>query len=83
MYGIKSEKNVNEETSLEPLTDYPKFKAECEVILNKEKNKTNVVTLRPAIVCGFSPRQRLDVIVNILMNLAYFKKKFLFLVDRS
>lgn len=76
VYGIKSEKNVNEEMSLEPLTDYSKFKAECEVILNKEKNKNfNVVTLRPATVCGFSPRQRLDVIVNILTNLAYFKKE--------
>lgn len=76
VYGIKSEKNVNEEMSLEPLTDYSKFKAECELILNKEKNNNfNVVTLRPATVCGFSPRQRLDVIVNILTNLAYFKKE--------
>lgn len=76
VYGIKSDKNVNEEMSLEPLTDYSKFKAECEVILNKEKNNNfNVVTLRPATVCGFSPRQRLDVIVNILTNLAYFKKE--------
>ena len=76
VYGIKSEPNVNEEMSLEPLTDYSKFKAECERILNDSKtNEFQVATIRPATVCGFSPRQRLDVIVNILTNLAFFKKE--------
>ena len=67
VYGIKSEPNVNEDMSLEPLTDYSKFKAECERILNDSKtNEFQVATIRPATVCGFSPRQRLDVIVNII-----------------
>lgn len=76
VYGIKTEKDVNEEMSLEPLTDYSKFKAECEKILNNSKSSNfKVATIRPATVCGYSPRQRLDVIVNILTNLAYFKRE--------
>ncbi len=76
VYGIKTEQNVHEEMSLEPLTDYSKFKADCETILNNSKtNEFQVATIRPATVCGFSPRQRLDVIVNILTNLAFFKKQ--------
>jgi nucleoside-diphosphate-sugar epimerase len=72
VYGVKIEKNVNENMSLEPLTDYSIFKADCEKILFKYKSKDFVtVTLRPATVCGYSPRQRLDLVVNILTNLAY------------
>ena len=41
VYGIKDEPNVNERMSLEPLTDYSKFKADCETILLK--NKSNVI----------------------------------------
>jgi nucleoside-diphosphate-sugar epimerase len=75
VYGIKSELTVNEKMSLEPLTDYSKYKAMCEDILLKYSNKNfNVTILRPATVCGYSPRQRLDVIVNILTNHAYNKK---------
>jgi nucleoside-diphosphate-sugar epimerase len=76
VYGIKKEKNVSEDMSLEPLTDYSKFKVQCEKILFsfKEKNFTPII-IRPATVCGYSPRQRLDVVVNILTNLAYHKRK--------
>ena len=76
VYGIKKEKNVNEEMSLEPLTDYSKFKADCEKILSeyKEKNFCQTV-IRPATVCGYSPRQRLDLVVNILTNLAFHNRK--------
>tara|TARA_Y100000590_G_scaffold18275_1_gene21740 strand:+ start:4855 stop:5835 length:981 start_codon:yes stop_codon:yes gene_type:complete len=75
VYGIKNEKNVHEDMLLEPLTDYSKYKAECEKILNKHisENFTPVV-IRPATVCGYAPRQRLDVVVNILTNLAYHKR---------
>ena len=74
VYGIKEEKDVHEEMTLEPLTDYSKFKAECETILsNFHDDDFITVTLRPATVCGYSPRQRLDVVVNILTNLAYHK----------
>ena len=72
VYGIKDEENVDETFSLEPLTDYSKYKAECEKIL-KEYQSPNFTTtiLRPATVCGYSPRQRFDLVVNILTNLAY------------
>lgn len=76
VYGIKTDLDVHENMELEPLTDYSKFKAECEKILfkNMSENFTPIV-IRPATVCGFSPRQRLDVVVNILTNLAYHKKE--------
>ena len=76
VYGIKKEKNVNEEMSLEPLTDYSRFKADCEMILNEyQADDFTTVTLRPATVCGYSKRQRLDVVVNIFCNLAYNKRE--------
>ena len=74
VYGVKEEPDVHEEMVLEPLTDYSKFKAKCEEILAEyQAEDFTTVTLRPATVCGFSPRQRLDVIVNIFANLAYNK----------
>ena len=74
VYGIKNEKNVHEDMSLEPLTDYSKFKVECESILSRyNSDDFTTVTIRPATVCGYSKRQRLDVVVNILTNLAYHK----------
>ena len=76
VYGVKSEPNVSEEMSLEPLTDYSRFKAECEKILaNYQAPDFTTVTIRPATVCGYSRRQRLDVVVNILSNLAFHKRK--------
>ena len=76
VYGIKDEKDVHEDMSLEPLTDYSKYKAECETILQKYKSENfTPIIIRPATVCGYSPRQRLDVVVNILTNLAYRKRK--------
>jgi nucleoside-diphosphate-sugar epimerase len=76
VYGVKKEKNVNENMSIEPLTDYSKFKAYCEKILLEfnDKNFTTTI-LRPATVCGYSPRQRLDLVVNILTNLAYHNRE--------
>lgn len=76
VYGIKQEDNVSEELDLEPLTDYSKYKALCESILNNYGDDNfEVVSLRPATVCGRSKRQRLDVVVNILTNHAYNNKK--------
>ena len=75
VYGVKDQANVTEDMTLEPLTDYSKFKAECERILTKYHDECfTTVTIRPATVCGYSPRQRLDVVVNILSNLAYHKR---------
>ena len=66
--------------SLKPLTDYSKFKADCEKILfNYNSKEFTTIVIRPATVCGFGPRQRLDVVVNILTNLAYHKRKILVL----
>lgn len=76
VYGIKSEQDVHEEMKVEPLTDYSQFKADCETILFRYQSpKFTTVTIRPATVCGYSPRQRLDVVVNILTNLAYHNRK--------
>ena len=76
VYGIKDEQNVHEEMELEPLTDYSVFKAYCEQILAEyQTNDFTTTTIRPATVCGYSPRQRLDVVVNILTNLAYHKRE--------
>ena len=76
VYGLKKEQNVDEEVRLEPLTDYSKYKVECEKILfNYQSDNFTTVVTRPATVCGYSPRQRLDLVVNILTNLAYHKRE--------
>jgi len=75
VYGIKEEPNVHEDMSLEPLTDYSFFKMNCEQVLAEyQSDNFTTTTVRPATVCGYSPRQRLDVVVNILTNLAYHKR---------
>ncbi len=67
VYGVKEEENVTETLSLEPLTDYSKYKALCEEHLDKRSTKGfTTLTIRPATVCGYSPRLRLDLTVNIL-----------------
>lgn len=69
VYGIKEGVEVTEDLELEPLTDYSKFKALCEEELMAERAPGfAVLVLRPATVCGYSPRLRLDLTVNILTN---------------
>ena len=69
VYGVKEEERVTEELSLEPLTDYSKFKSICEeVILEKNSSNFMCTVLRPATICGVSTRQRFDLSVNILTN---------------
>lgn len=76
VYGIREEDNVTEDLKLEPLTDYSKYKALCEDVLLKAKEPGfTVLVLRPATVCGYSPRLRLDLSVNILTNHAVNKGK--------
>src|SRR5262245_55546592 len=71
VYGVKKEEQVTEELALEPLTDYSKYKALCEdVLLKMQAPGFTTVVLRPATVCGYSPRLRLDLTVNILTNYA-------------
>jgi nucleoside-diphosphate-sugar epimerase len=76
VYGVKDEENVTEEMALKPLTDYSKYKALCEeILLRYSTNEFVCLVLRPATVCGFSSRQRLDLVVNILTNHAVNKGK--------
>ena len=74
VYGISEKLDVKEDHPLVPLTLYNKYKGLCEPILFKHTNENFVgVVYRPATVCGYGPRQRLDVSVNILTNLAVNK----------
>jgi nucleoside-diphosphate-sugar epimerase len=76
VYGVKEVENVTEELALEPLTDYSKYKALCEDVLLKERVPGfTTLILRPATVCGYAPRLRLDLTVNILTNHAVNNKK--------
>jgi nucleoside-diphosphate-sugar epimerase len=69
VYGIKDEPEVTEDLPLEPLTDYSKYKALCEEYLQTAATTDFIVTtIRPSTVCGYSPRLRLDLTVNILTN---------------
>ncbi len=75
VYGIKDTPNVTEDLTLEPLTDYSKYKALCEDVLNENRRPGfATLVLRPATVCGYSPRLRLDLTVNILTNHAYHNR---------
>jgi len=67
VYGVKPDQDVTEDLPLEPLTDYSKYKALCEeVLLKKRAPGFAALILRPATVCGYSPRQRLDLAVNVM-----------------
>jgi nucleoside-diphosphate-sugar epimerase len=69
VYGVKKEERVTENLSLEPLTDYSKFKALCEeVLMDAREPGFETLILRPATVCGYAPRLRLDLSVNIMTN---------------
>lgn len=76
VYGVSDQPNVTEEHPLLPLTLYNKYKGMCEPLLFKHQSEDFVcVTIRPATVCGYSPRMRLDLSVNILTNHAVNKGK--------
>ncbi len=67
VYGISDKKNVREDHPLVPLTAYNKFKGMCEPLLfNYSSDDFETVIFRPATVCGYSPRMRFDLSVNIL-----------------
>lgn len=76
VYGIKEDTEVTEDLPLEPLTDYSKYKAMCETdLLAAREPGFAVMIVRPATVCGYSPRLRLDLTVNILTNHAVNNNK--------
>ena len=74
VYGVSKEKHVTEDHPLVPLTLYNKYKALTEPFLLKHiDNKFEGVVIRPATICGYAPRLRLDLSVNILTNFAVNK----------
>jgi len=66
VYGISDKEKVTEETDLVPISEYNKTKMIAERVFLSYKDKMKVYCVRPATVCGVSPRMRLDVSVNIL-----------------
>lgn len=66
VYGVKEEEQVTEELSLEPISEYNKTKMVSERVLLSYSEDMTVQIVRPATVCGLSPRMRLDVAVNML-----------------
>jgi len=76
VYGVSDAPEVTEQHPLVPLTDYNKFKGMCEpLLLRHQSPEFTTVVIRPATVCGYSPRMRFDLTVNILTNHAVNKGK--------
>lgn len=76
VYGVSDSKDITENHPLVPLTLYNKFKGMCEPLLLKHiSNDFEGVVFRPATVCGYSPRMRFDLSVNILTNYAVRKNE--------
>jgi len=76
VYGVSDAPEVTEEHPLVPVSDYNKYKGLSEPLLRRHDDKNFVtVIIRPATVCGYSPRLRLDLSVNILTNHAVNKGK--------
>lgn len=75
VYGVKDELKVTEDLSLVPISAYNKTKMVSERVLISYKDKIKVHCIRPATVCGYSPRMRLDISVNLLTMQALTNKK--------
>lgn len=75
VYGVKGEPQVTEDLSLVPISDYNKTKMISERVLLSYKDSIVVQCIRPATVCGYSSRMRLDVSVNMLTMQALANKK--------
>ncbi len=76
VYGVSEQPNVTEDHPLVPLTLYNKYKGLCEPKLFAQQSPDFVcVTIRPATLCGYAPRQRLDLSVNILTSHAVINGK--------
>ena len=73
VYGVKDEPQVTEDLELKPISEYNKTKMVAERVLLSYSNDMSVQIIRPATVCGYSPRMRLDVSVNMLTMQALSK----------
>ena len=74
VYGVKEEPQVTEDLELRPISEYNKTKMVAERVLLSYADKLVVQIIRPATVCGYSPRMRLDVSVNMLTMQALTKE---------
>tara|TARA_B110000444_G_C18751633_1_gene553071 strand:+ start:165 stop:1112 length:948 start_codon:yes stop_codon:yes gene_type:complete len=75
VYGVKKEKKVIETLSLKPISTYNKAKMIAEKTILSYSNKIDVTIVRPATVCGVSPRMRFDLSVNMMAYQAIKNKK--------
>ncbi|WP_415275929.1 SDR family oxidoreductase [Candidatus Pelagibacter sp. Uisw_116] len=75
VYGVKKEKKVTEDLSCVPISVYNKTKMISEKVLLSYSDKIKIHCIRPATVCGFSPRMRLDVSVNMFTYQALKNKR--------
>ena len=75
VYGVKEEAEVTEDLSLVPISDYNKTKMVSERVLLSYADKIRVNIVRPATVCGYSPRMRLDLSVSLLTMQALVKQR--------
>ena len=75
VYGIKDEAQVTEDLELKPISEYNKTKMVAERVLLSYADEMSVQIIRPATVCGYSPRMRLDVSVNMLTMQALTKRR--------
>lgn len=75
VYGVKEEEQVTEDLPLAPMSDYNKTKMISERVLLSYSHYLNLQIVRPATVCGVSPRMRLDVAVNMLTMQAVTDKR--------
>jgi nucleoside-diphosphate-sugar epimerase len=73
VYGVKDEPQVTEDLELKPISEYNKTKMVAERVLLSYSDDMSVQIIRPATVCGYSPRMRLDVSVNMLTMQALSK----------
>ena len=75
VYGVKEEEKVTEDLDLVPISAYNKTKMSAERVCLSYSENFDVYCIRPATVCGISPRMRFDVVVNMFVMHAYRDKK--------
>jgi nucleoside-diphosphate-sugar epimerase len=77
VYGLKSEPNVTEDLDLVPISVYNKTKMVAERVVTSYQKYFNTYNIRPATVCGYSPRMRFDVVVNMFIKQALLDNKII------
>ena len=75
VYGVKSEDRVTEELELIPISLYNKTKMIAERVVKSYEGNFRCISIRPATVCGYSPRMRLDVLINMFAWQAFSQSR--------